>query len=112
MVMRYVLLILPCRMVVPATLRSSSDYSRMLTFNTLLTSHAGTYTCTAMVGSAVETESVNVTVQSECALEVLSVKFDRLSVWLVVEMSTTYYAFLIELSPSPYYHYSAVILPL
>ena len=59
----------PTRMVVPATLKSSSNYSRILTFNPLLTSHAGTYTCKAMVGSVVETATVLVTVQSECSIK-------------------------------------------
>ena len=59
------------RMVSPPTLRSSGDYSSTLTFNPLLTSHAGTYTCTAMVRSVVETAAVTITVQSECSLQVL-----------------------------------------
>ena len=63
----------PTRMVSPPTLRSNSDYSSTVTFNPLLTSHAGTYTCTAMVGSVVETENTVVTVQSECSLQVLMV---------------------------------------
>ena len=58
------------RMMSPPSLRSSSDYSSTLTFNPLLTSHAGTYTCTAMVGSVVETAAVVVTVQSEYSLQV------------------------------------------
>ena len=58
----------PTRMVSPPTLRSSS-YT--LTFNPLLASHAGTYMCTVMVGSVVETVTVDVTVQSECSLQVL-----------------------------------------
>ena len=59
------------RMVSPPTLRSSHNYSSTLTFNPLLTSHAGTYTCTAMVGSVVKSATVVVTVQSECSLQVM-----------------------------------------
>ena len=36
-----------------------------LTFNPLAVSHAGTYTCTATLGSTVETAEVMVTVESE-----------------------------------------------
>ena len=59
------------RMVSPPTLKSSGDYSSILTFNPLLTPHVGTYTCTAMFGSVVEAATVLVTLQSECSLQVL-----------------------------------------
>ena len=64
----------PTRMVLPTTLRSSSNYFSTLTFNPLLPSHAGTYTCTSVVGNAMETATVVVTVQSECSLQVLMFK--------------------------------------
>ena len=38
-----------------------------LTFNPLAASHAGTYTCRAMLGGAVQIERMIVTVQSECS---------------------------------------------
>ena len=59
------------RMAFPTTLRSSSIYFCIIRFYPLLTSHAGTYTCTATVESVVESTTVVVTLQSECLLQVL-----------------------------------------
>ena len=42
------------------------EYSSNLTLNPLSASHAGMFTCEAMVGGAVESMSINVTVKGEC----------------------------------------------
>ena len=42
-----------------------------LTFNPLAASHAGTYTCRGMVGGAVQSETMEVAVQSECSSTVI-----------------------------------------
>ena len=39
-----------------------------LTFNSLSASDAGTYICRATVGSTVQTETIDVTVESECSV--------------------------------------------
>ena len=44
---------------------SGGSYSSTLTFNPLSASHAGTYTCRATLGSAVDSASRNINVQSE-----------------------------------------------
>ena len=54
----------PTRTVL-VTSGSTSGYSNTLTFHPLAASHAGTYTCRATVGSAMDTASRTVTVQSK-----------------------------------------------
>ena len=49
------------------TSSSAGSYSSTLTFNPLTTSHAGTYTCGAILGDAEDTASKNVTMQSTCS---------------------------------------------
>ena len=44
---------------------SAGSYSSMLMFNRLSASDAGTYTCRATLGSAMDSESTTITVQSE-----------------------------------------------
>ena len=59
--------------MVSATTMNAGDggYSSTLTFNPLAASHAGTYTCRAMVGEAVQSETMEVTVESECISTVI-----------------------------------------
>ena len=54
----------PTRMV-SMTTGSPGSYSSTLMFNPLSASDAGLYTCRAVLGSAVDTETMDVTVQSE-----------------------------------------------
>ena len=54
----------PTRTVL-VTSGSAGSYSNTLTFHPLAASHAGTYTCRATVGSAMDTASRTVTVQSK-----------------------------------------------
>ena len=54
----------PTRMV-SMTTGSTGSYSSTLMFNPLAASHAGTYTCRATLDGAMDTETINVTVQSE-----------------------------------------------
>ena len=77
----------PMNNTVPFEMVSTTGNMSTLTFNPLAASHAGTYTCRAMVGSVVKTASVVVTVQSECCL----VKFDHLHALLLVVMNTAYF---------------------
>ena len=44
---------------------SAGSYSSMLMFSRLSASDAGTYTCRATLGSAMDSESTTITVQSE-----------------------------------------------
>ena len=50
---------------VSVTSGSAGSYSSRLMFNQLAASHAGTYTCRATLGSAVDSASTTITVQSE-----------------------------------------------
>ena len=55
-------------MTVSMTSGSAGNYSRILTFNPLAISHAGTYMCRAILGGAMDTVYVTITVQSKCSL--------------------------------------------
>ena len=55
----------PTRTVSITTGSPGSGYSSTLMFNPLAASHAGTYTCRATLDGAMDTETMNVTVQSE-----------------------------------------------
>jgi hypothetical protein len=50
---------------ISSTSGSAGSYSSTLTFNPLSASHAGTYTCRATLGSAMNSTSTTITVQSE-----------------------------------------------
>ena len=45
---------------------NDGSYSCNLTFNPLVASHEGMFTCKAVVGGVVRTMSINVTVEGEC----------------------------------------------
>ena len=47
----------------------TTDRMSNLTFNPLAASHAGTYTCRAILGSAMDSETVTVSVESECFIQ-------------------------------------------
>ena len=54
------------RMVLAATMNSDGSYSSTLTFTPLAASDAGMFMCRATLGDAVQTASVNVTVEGKC----------------------------------------------
>ena len=56
----------PMNNPVPSEMVATTGSMSTLTFNPLATSHAGTYTCRGMVGEAVQSETMEVIVQSEC----------------------------------------------
>ena len=60
----------PTNSQVPSVMVSTTGSMSTLTFNQLSASHAGTYTCIAAVGSEVQTDEKEVTVQSELALNI------------------------------------------
>ena len=51
---------------VPSEMVSTTGDVHVLTFNPLTAAHAGTYTCTAVLGSRVGSAEIVITVQSEC----------------------------------------------
>ena len=53
------------RMVSATNMKSDGIYMSILTFNPLATSHAGTYTCRALVGGAMENMTFNLTVKGK-----------------------------------------------
>ena len=53
---------------VPTGMVSVMGNVHTLTFNPLSASHAEVYTCRAALGGAVQTESMEVTVESECSI--------------------------------------------
>ena len=61
----------PMNNQVPSEMVTTTGSTNTLTFSPLTASHAGTYTCTAMVGSILETATVVVTVKGECSVQVL-----------------------------------------
>ena len=56
----------PMNNPVPSGMVATTGSMSTLTFNPLAASHAGTYTCRAMVTDAMETATMEVTVESEC----------------------------------------------
>ena len=56
----------PMNNPVPSEMVTTTGSMSTLTFNLLAASHAGTYTCRAMVGGAVQSETIDIAVQSEC----------------------------------------------
>ena len=50
---------------VPSEMVTTTGSMSTLTFNPLAASHTGTYTCRGMVGGAVQSETVEITVLSE-----------------------------------------------
>ena len=60
----------PVNNTVPSEMVTTTGNMSTLTFDPLVISHAGTYTCRATLGDDVQTATVTVTVQSKCSLPV------------------------------------------
>ena len=56
---------------------NASAYSRTLEFTTVLTSHAGAYTCEGSTGAGTVMETATLTVESECTDLIYSVHVIR-----------------------------------
>ena len=71
----------PMNNPVPSRMITTTGSMSTLTFNPLSASHAGTYTCRATVGSTMQTETMDVTVESECLVNqsLLTFLISRLS---------------------------------
>ena len=60
----------PMNNPVPSEMVTTTGNMSTLTFNPLAASYAGTYTCRATLGGAVQTATTDVRVQSECSLAI------------------------------------------
>ena len=60
----------PMNNPVPSGIVTTADGMSTLTLNPLSASHAGTYTCRATVGNTMQTKTMDVTVESECAVNI------------------------------------------